>query len=46
MSNLPDPQILASEAITELEAIVDDLKNILEDQRRMETVKNNGSFTR
>jgi len=29
--DLPDPQVLASEAITELEAIVDDLKDILEE---------------
>lgn len=29
--DLPDPQILASEAITELEAVVDDLKEILEE---------------
>ena len=29
--DLPDPQILASEAITELEAIVDDLKDILDE---------------
>ena len=27
---LPEPQILASEAITELEAVVDSLKDILE----------------
>ncbi len=29
--DLPEPQILASEAITELEAIVDDLKDILDE---------------
>jgi type I restriction enzyme M protein len=29
--DLPDPHVLASEAITELEAIVDDLKDILEE---------------
>lgn len=29
--DLPDPQILASEAITELEAMVDDLKEILDE---------------
>ena len=30
-NDLPDPQILASEAITELEAVVDDLKDILDE---------------
>jgi type I restriction enzyme M protein len=28
--NLPEPQDLASEAITELEAVVDDLKEVLQ----------------
>lgn len=28
--SLPEPQILASEAITELEAVVDDLRDILQ----------------
>jgi type I restriction enzyme M protein len=29
-NNLPEPQDLATEAITELEAVVDDLKDIVE----------------